>query len=201
MRLFELVGSQSLTRNQRLAHYLTMGFALFALIVGLNLRSSLLYETLEYFDPEAGIRVSYPVGWLIDTRQEAYIFRAQDTSRVGFKTTLQISTLPVAAGMTARNVLDDLVLTRLDLLANFGVQVQSLDSFVLPDGERASLMEYNYVYRERNPFQESIPIVVLGRDILVLRSGQAILITFLSDAEAYEDNLEIFQRFLASLDF
>jgi hypothetical protein len=72
---------------------------------------------------------------------------------------------------------------------------------MLPNGEAASMMEYSFVFRERNPFQESIPIVVLGRDLLVIRRGQAILITYLADASIYQANLDIFDRFLASLNF
>lgn len=201
MRLLDLFNPPDLTRNQRLGHYFTLGFAIFASMVGWNLRSSLLYDTLEYFDPAAGIRANYPVGWLIDTGSRDYIFRAQDTSRIGYKTTLEISTRPIAAGMTARNVLDDLILFRSNRLGTFDVQVQQLTGYTLPDGEAATLMEYSFVSQERNPFQESIPIVVQGRDVLVLRSGQAILITFLADTDTYQNNLEIFDRFLESLSF
>lgn len=201
MRLLELFGQQGLTRNQRLSHFFALGCAGFALLVGLNLRSSLLYETLEYFDPEAGIRANYPAGWLIDIDGENYIFRAQDTAQIGYRTTLQLGTLPIAAGMTARNVLDDLILVRSNRLSNFDVQERTLDDFILPNGEAASMMEYSFVFRERNPFQESIPIVVLGRDLLVIRRGQAILITYLADASIYQANLDIFDRFLASLNF
>lgn len=189
-----------LTRNQRLGHYFTLLFAAFALFAGFNLRNSLLFETVAYFDPEAGVRVNYPAGWLIDTGQSEYIFRAQDTSRIGFKTTLQISTLPFNTQMTARNVLDDLSLTRSTRLASYNV-LSIPQGYRLPDGEAATLMEYAFVFRERNPFQESLPVVVIGRDILVIRRGQVILITFLANAQTYQTDLDIFQRFLVSLDF
>ena len=141
-----------------------------------------------------------PAGWLIDTGQSEYIFRAQDTSRIGFKTTLQISTLPFNTQMTARNVLDDLSLTRSTRLASYNV-LAIPQGYSLPDGEAATLMEYAFVFRERNPFQESLPVVVVGRDVLVIRRGQAILITFLANAQTYQTDLDIFQRFLVSLDF
>jgi hypothetical protein len=201
MQLLDFFGQTDLTRNQRLGHYFTVGFVFFALIVGLNLRNGLLYDTIEYFDPEAGIRANYPVGWLVSTRTQDYIFQAEDTSHIGFKTTLQISTVAIAPGMTARNVFDDLNLARGNRLADYNIQFQRFDEYTLPNGEAGSLMEYSFTFRERNPFQQFIPTAVLGRDILVLRRGQAILITFLADEETYTNNLELFDRFLASLDF
>ncbi|HEX2621367.1 MAG TPA: hypothetical protein VHL11_14510, partial [Phototrophicaceae bacterium] len=123
-----------------------------------------------------------------------------DTSRIGFKTTLQIATLPVSADMTARNVLDDLSLFRSTRFASYNV-LSIPQGYTLPDGEAATLVEYTFVSREPNPFQESIPAVVVGRDVLVLRRGQAILITFLADAQTYQTDLDLFQRFLMSLSF
>ncbi len=191
---------QSLTRNQRFGHVFALGFAALGLLIGLNLRSALLYETVEYFDAEAGIRLNYPAGWLVDTGGLDYIFRAQDTSRAGYKTTMQISTSAVSPDMTARNVLDDLSLFRQTRFASYDL-LSVPSPTTLPDGEPATLVEYTFGYRERSPFQQSIPVIVYGRDLLVIRQGQAILLTFQADSRTYETDLDIFERFLESLEF
>lgn len=189
------------TRNQRLGNFLTLFLAAVGLFIGLNLRDSLLYETLEYFDPAAGIRIRYPVGWLIDTNTGDVLFQAEDTSRIGYRTTIQIATVPISSDMTARNVFEDLSFQRSIRLSNYRrLPTQSAD-YVMPDGEAASLMEYRFVADETNPFQQSFPSVVYGRDILVIRRGQGILITFLADVETYQDDLAVFDRFLSSLIF
>lgn len=190
----------TLTRNQRLGHFFTLFFSAVGLLIGLNVRDSLLYETVEYFDPAAGIRIQYPVGWLIDTNAEDYLFRAQDVSHIGYRTTLQIATIPVSSDMTARNVFENLSNRRSVRQSNYRRLVMQLD-YVLPNGETASLMEYRFVDDETNPFQQSFPDIVYGRDILVIRRGQGILITFLADVTTYQSDLLIFDRFLSSLAF
>jgi hypothetical protein len=119
---------------------------------------------------------------------------------VGYKTTFQISTQVVSKDMSASNVFTDLSLFRSTRLADYRELARQTD-FSLPDGERAFMMEYSFVFRERNPFQESLGIIVIGRDLLVFRRGQAILVTFLADAQTYQTDLDIFQRILTSLEF
>ncbi|MCU0496960.1 MAG: hypothetical protein MUF87_06365 [Anaerolineae bacterium] len=200
MRFFDLLGQESdLSRNQRWGHYLTVFFGLFCFVIAINLRDNILYATVEYVNVEAGIRVNYPVGWLIDINGQGYIFRARDVSRIGYKTTLQISTIPLAVGIEARNILDDLSLFRSLRLSNY--KILSIQPYTLPDGESATLMEYVFVSDDPNPFLEAVPIVVTGRDILTIRRGQAILITFLADSQTYDADLTIFNRFLSSSDF
>ncbi|HEX2619962.1 MAG TPA: hypothetical protein VHL11_07440, partial [Phototrophicaceae bacterium] len=77
MGIIQFVRQEELTRNQRFGHYFALFFAFLGILTGINLRNSRVYETVAYFDPEAGIRVNYPAGWLIDTRTSDYIFRAQ----------------------------------------------------------------------------------------------------------------------------
>lgn len=190
----------SATRNQRLGHFLTLFLAAVGLFIGLNLRESLLYETLEYFDPAAGIRIRYPVGWLIDTNTDEYLFQAEDTSRIGYRTTIQIATVPISSDMTARNIFEGLSIERSLRLSNYQRLVTQYD-YALPDGEPASLMEYSFVNDETNPFQQSFPSVVYGRDVLIVRRGQGILVTFLADVETYQSDLVVFDRFLSALTF
>jgi hypothetical protein len=192
--------SSSNTRNQRLGHFLALFLAAVGLFVGLNLRESLLYETLEYFDPAAGIRIRYPVGWLIDSNTADFLFQAEDTSRIGYRTTIRIATVPISSDMTARNVFEDLSFQRSIELSNYRPLLIQYD-YAMPDGEAASLMEYRFVADETNPFQQSFPSVVYGRDVLVVRRGQGILITFLADFESYEDDIAVFDRFLSTLTF
>ncbi len=188
------------TRNQRLGHFLTLLLATSGLFIGLNLRDSLLYETVEYFDPAAGIRIQYPVGWLIDTNRSEYLFRAQDVSSIGYRTTLQVATTPISSDMSARNVLDNLSYRR--SIEQSQYQQHFIDTdYTLPNGEAATLMEYVFVVSENNPFQRSLPETVIGRDLLVIRRGQGILITFIAAADTYESDLAIFDRFLGTLTF
>jgi hypothetical protein len=65
----------------------------------------------------------------------------------------------------------------------------------------AEQVTYAYVSRDTSPFVEAIPEVVLGTDIIVLTRGQALVVTFRSEADQFAANYEHFRRFLASLEY
>lgn len=186
------------TRSQRFGHYFTLLTIMIMLALGYNLRSGAFNAVTPYVNTEAGIRAEYPLGWLLDTRGD-YIFRVRDMAHIGFKTTFQVSAYPLSRDMTARNVFDDLALRRaqiLPLYRGFGSQT------ILVRGEEEAVQyEYAFVYVDPNPFVQAVPIAVVGRDILFIRSGQAIVVTLLSDSQSYTRNLPLFNNFLTALDF
>jgi hypothetical protein len=105
----------------------------------------------------------------------------------------------VNTGVTQeRNVLDALSLTREQTLSTYNVW--STEPFAMPDGTVATSMTYTYVATQPDPFLETIPVVVQGRDILLIRRGQAIVITFVAELKTYDEDFAIFERFLSSLE-
>jgi hypothetical protein len=200
MAVVEVVGQdEGFTRQQRWSHALTLLVGALALLYGLNMRATTLNATEVYTNVQAGIRVSYPRTWLLDEGGD-HVFRIRDMSRVGFKTTISISIQPVGTGMTASNVLDGLNIARPQTLATYGILSEEVD-YTLPDDSGATALNYTYVEVENNPFVESVPVVVLGRDILTIKGGQAIIITFRADSLTFDQDIAIFNRFLESLEF
>jgi hypothetical protein len=189
---------EELTPRQRWSHYFVFIYALIALFIGINLRDTTLNATVFYVNNEAGIRAFYPQRWLIDTSGD-YIFRVRDLTQIGFKTQIQVDVQPVTINTSARNLLDTLSLNRSNTLSGYSVLTRQ--AYTLPDEQEATAMRYVYVAAGDNPFLESVPTVVEGLDILAIRRGQAIIITFLSDADTFDDNLPIFERFLDDLEF
>lgn len=199
MALIEITEERpELTQRQRWSHYFVFIYALIAIVIGLNLRDSALNATVLYVNSETGIRAYYPQRWLIDTSGN-YVFRVRDIAQIGFKTTIQVDVQPVTINTSARNLLDTLTLNRSNTLA--GYRVLSSMPYTLPGEQKATAMRYVYVASDSNPFLENIPSVVEGLDILAIRRGQAIIVTFLSDANQFDKNLPIFQRFLNDLQF
>lgn len=186
------------TRSQRFGHYFALLSIGLMLALGYNLRSVAINAVTPYIDNEAGIRAEYPLGWLLDTRGD-YIFRVRDMARIGFKTTFQVSAYPLSRDMTARNVFDDLALRRSQTLPLY----KGFDSReILVRGEQQAVQyEYTFVHIDPNPFVQSVPITVIGRDILFIRSGQSIVVTLLADSQSYDRDLILFNDFLAALDF
>lgn len=191
-------GHIELTLRQRWAHYLTLIVALLGLMYGFNLRDSALNATARYVSTRFGIEAFYPANWLLDTQGD-YIFRVRDMTRIGFKTAFQVSLRPAGSDMTERNVLESLSLRRLQSLSNYAVL--SIDSYIMPDESEAVVMLYTYVTRETGPFLQGVPSVVLGLDVLQVRRGQAVVITYRADASIYDEELARFEQFLSTLDF
>lgn len=191
---------QELSYRQRWGHYFVFIFGLISLALGINLRDSALYAVTLYSNSQAGIRARYPENWLIDEGGQNYIFRVRDSSNINFKTTIQVGIRPISPSTTARNVFDALSLSRAPTLAAY--TVLSIEPYILPNEEtEAVAMNYYFVSEETNPFLESVPVVITGQDILTIQRDQAIIITFLSESQTYNQNRIIFERFLQSLEF
>jgi len=188
-----------LTARQRWAHNLLILFALSAFFIGVNLRESTLNATWVYTNTEAGIRAEYPQNWLIDTQGD-YVFRVRDVSQIGYPTTIQLSVRPVGPNAPPRYIFDALTLNRSQTLAQYNV-LSSGTLFTLPDESSATLMDYTFATTENDPFLKNVPVIVRGQDILTIRRGQAIILTFLSESTEYEQNYGIFERFISSLEF
>lgn len=187
------------TQRQRYSHYFAVAFGIIGFIIGLNLRDSTLSATTQFADSRAGIRAFYPQNWLLDTSGEDYVFQVQDMSQPGFKTLIQVSMRPVSPDTTTRIVLEQLSLGRFQTLARY--TVLSVDNFTLEDQPPGTRMDYAFAAGDIDPFLESVPMVVRAVDVLTIKRGQAIIITFQSDSSTYEENLPLFEQFLADMEF
>jgi hypothetical protein len=191
--------SHELSFRQRWSNYLVIFFSLITLFGGLNLRDQSLHATSTYSNVEAGIHALYPYNWLIDNEGE-YIFRVRDMSNIGFKTTIQVNIQATGQNATARNIADAITLNRSQTLAVYNV-LDINNRFLLPDETTATAISYTYAAIDPDPFLQSIPIVVQGLDILSTKRGQAIIISFIADANTFATDYPIFERFLATLEF
>lgn len=197
--VIERPSSTGSNQRQRWSNIFTIAYAVVALVLALQIKNATESATVVYADPEVGITVQYPQNWLIDTEGDS-VLRVRNMAADGFKTSIQVQVLPVNVDITERNLIDNLILSRSQTLASFGVLAR--DAITLGENERpATAMTFTYVDSERNPFLESLPLVVQGMDVLTTQGGQALIVTFLSDAATFDANLPIFQRFLDDLDF
>ena len=199
MTEFVNVQDTGLNFKQRWNSYLALALAGAGLLVGLFLRNNALTATQTFEDLDAGVRAQVPVGWLLDSEGSAeYVFRAQDPNALPFKTTLQVSFVPVGPGATPRNVLDQLHIDRAKQLSSYR-QIARRDE-TLRDGTPASRMVYAYAQDERNPFLQSIPIVVQGVDVVAVRGNQAIVVTYREERSDFDDNRYHFENLLQTLE-
>ncbi len=199
MTVIEIRDEQpAVSMRQRWSHYFVLLYLALSIVIGINLRDAALNATVLYVNNAAGIRALYPQNWLIDTEGD-YIFRVRDMTRIGYKTAIQVSVLPIAVNTSARSLLDTLTLQRAPTLDAY--RVLSRQEYQLPNEREAIAMRYAYVESDPNPFLNSIPVVVQGLDVLTIEGGQAVIFTFLSDATSFDANLPVFERFLSDAAF
>ncbi|MCD4687515.1 MAG: hypothetical protein K8S97_16415, partial [Anaerolineae bacterium] len=67
-------------------------------------------------------------------------------------------------------------------------------------GDPAKRMVYAYTQFERNPFLATEPLVVKCVDVVVLRRGQAVIITYREERSAFDDNLYRFENLLSTVE-
>ena len=187
-----------ITQRQRWSIAITYLVIIIGLILGVNQRDSTLSQSSVYSNIEAGITASYPARWLLE-ESDTYVFRVRDMSHRGFNTVIEISTLPVGADSAERNVLDRLSLQRSQVLIDYAVL--GYDTYILPDETQAISMAYSFVARDTSPFLEGVSSIVSGLDILTIRSGQAVIISFRADASIYSNELDTLRWFIQQLEF
>lgn len=190
--------TQGLTRLQRWSHYISLLILLLGFLYGLNLRETVINRTRTYVNIQAGIRLEYPSNWLIDENSTSYLFRVRDMTRIGFKTTIQVSIEPLGEAMTPRGLLNSLALQRSTELPQYNTL--SIDQITEPEQDLYG-MTYYFTTSEVGTGNETLPIVVIGRDVLTIVRGQAIITTFRADAQDFSSQIPIFERFLDSLEF
>ena len=148
-----------------------------------------------------GISTRYPTNWLLERGSTAsdFVFRAQDSAALPFKTTLSVSIVPIGPNATVYDVAELLTLRRAQSLASY--TSLSITPITLANGSAATQMNYAFAAPKTNPVLQSLPIVVSASDVIVLSKGQAIIATFQSDAQTVDQNRHYFDAFLRRLTF
>ncbi len=188
----------TVTPRQRWSMIFSFMLLAFGLVLGVNLRDNSISQSRIYDNVEAGITARYPIRWLLD-ESGPQVFRVRDMSQRGFKTVIELSTLPVGPDTAERNLLDSLTLKRSQTLIDYNVL--GYDIYILPDETAAVTMSYSFVARDASPFLEGVSSIVAGLDILTLSRGQAVIISFRADARIFEQELQTLQWFIRNLEY
>lgn len=192
----EPTSSSGLTRSDRLSSILVIIMAVLALTLGLLLRQRASARTWSYVSQQAGIEATYPAGWLVDEEDISYIARLRDPTARPFNTQYQIATVPAGGQTSIRNVLDGLTIQRsTDLSAYRVLSVESVEI----NGEEYTQMNFAFVEADPNPFVQRLPVVVLGRDIVIRDGDRVIVVTYMAEENRFDDDLDGFERFFSSL--
>jgi hypothetical protein len=200
--MIELIDAEprELNFRQRWASYLTIAVAIVGLAGSFILRGNILNATFRFENKQAGIAARYPAQWLLEEGTGEFVLRAQDPAAIPFKTTLQVSLIPVGPGArSALDVLNPLNISRATSLPAY--RTLRITPRTLPDGTQATEMNYAFAASEVNPALQTVPIVVRAVDVVVLRNNQAVIITYQADLASFEKNRHYFDAFLRTVEF
>ncbi len=197
--------AQTATRNapafrinarDQMSALLAVIVTLVAILAGLLWRNVVEARTQPYADP-SGVTIAYPESWRLDTTgAEAGLIRVSDPLATEYPTAFELRWLPAASDASDEEALATAVNT---LALNRG---RDLSSFKLLDvqtgqtikGLPASTASFVFVHDPTSLFQQGIPAVVLGDDLLA-RKGERVYVFSLLAARENRDLAE--QRFRA----
>lgn len=187
-----------LTLRQRWNGYLAILIAVSGVIAAFLYRANVINATYPFINRQVGITARYPARWLLEERDNRVVFRAEDPTARPFKTALQITLIPVGQGATAAGILD---LLNMDRAARLPAYRSFIPEETAVGGQRATQMFYAYAAVGTDPFAQDEPITVRAIDIVLLRPGQAVVISYEADAASFERNRHYFEAFLRSISF
>ncbi len=186
-------------RSDRWSDWAVILVLVLALLLGWGVMAYAQGQRESYTDPDSGLSVFYPKGWLLKA-EEGLAFQAVDPDSSGFRTTYQARPLAISATESLTSslgaALNDASLAR----AQEGTAYRMLD---LGEGEAVSgapsvEAEYVYVVEGRDLFVQTLPAVVRGLDIAVALEERAFLFSLLAEEDEYPDALSAFRKFVES---
>lgn len=188
---------QTVRRRDRWADWAVIVLVAVALILGWALREAVLSRTAPFTVTEAGVSGHYPANWLRETGDDPLLY-VHDARGGEFGAVLELRSRPLADEAEPVMVLDALALERAGQETAY--RTLSTDQ-VVAGGETATSRTFTYVYVDRNPYVERLPVVVRGTDLALRDDGRIIVVTFLAGADDFEAYYHYFRAFVKDLEF
>lgn len=179
-----------------------LGVALVTLIalgLGWLLMAQTTGRTRPYVEPDAGLRLDYPAGWIsVDSLQDLLLKVEDPQTDSAFKTALSVERhdLDPASPPTLQTLLDRRVqehahLTGYHLLADGEATVAD---------QRAILLEYAYVVQPIDaPRRASLPVVVRAREYLLITKDRSYYLSIAAPEGGFAQASAQFERIAQSL--
>ena len=187
--------SQTIRRRDRWADWAVFALVAVALSLGWALREAVLFRTIPFTVAEVGISGRCPATWMRETGDDP-LMRVRDPLGGEFDTVLELRSRPLAAEAEPTMVLDALALERAGQVTAY--RTLSTDQ-VLVGGETATRRTFTYVYVDRNPYVNRLPVVVRGTDLALRDGGRIIVVTLLAGVDDFEAHHRYFRALVESL--
>lgn len=182
-------------RRARWADLAVVMLVVVALIAGWLLREAVLSRATPF--TVGGVSGRYPAGWTKETGDDP-LLRVRDPRGGESGALLELRTRALAAGANPAMVLDALTLEH----ASQTTAYQTLRTEQVTVGQGAATSRtFTYVSVNRNPYQERLPVVMKGVDLVLQSNGRAVIVTFVDRADDFDVSYRYFLAFVESLEF
>ena len=189
------------TRRDRWADWFVIGVVVLAFLLGWAVKAWAEGGTKSFTDPETGLTLDYPAGWLMGSAGD-YVFKARDPHSGPFKITYQVTAdkLDPAHPMSLVDAVNMTSVSRARKLTAF--RLLDIET-VGEEGQSPSAIWSSYVYVEEkpDPFRESLPAVVLGLDYTAVKGGYLYTFTLLASGADFDEAEKDFKAFLQDAGF
>jgi hypothetical protein len=156
-------------------------------------------RTRAYAEPDAGLRLAYPAGWIsVDSLQDVLLKVEDPQAESAFKTSLSVERrdLDPADPPTLQTLLDRRVQDRGQLT---GYHLLADDEATVA-GQRAIMLEYAYVVQPIDtPRRASLPAVVHAREYLIVTKDRSYYVTLAAPADAFAAAAQQFEQIVGSI--
>jgi len=189
------------TQRDRWADWLVVGIVAVALLLGWATKSWAEGSTEQFTDPETGLSLNYPTGWLTSCGKDC-LFQARDPQSGPFKLTYRVTADKLDPAHPV-SLVDAVNVTSVN-------QARKLTAFRLLDIETVSeegqppsaiWARYVYVDEKPDPFRESLPAVVLGLDYTAVKGEHLYTFTLLASETDFEEAEKDFKAFIKDAGF
>ena len=189
------------TRRDRWADWFVIGVVVLAFLLGWAVKAWAEGGTESFTDPETGLALDYPAGWLMGSAED-HVFKARDPHSGPFKITYQVTAdkLDPAHPMSLVDAVNMTSVSRARKLTAFRLlDVETVGE----EGQSPSAIWSSYVYVEEkpDPFRESLPAVVLGLDYTAVKGGYLYTFTLLASEADFDEAEKDFKAFLQDAGF
>lgn len=187
------------SRAQGLAEWMVILLVAIALIAGWGLKAS-AENAVERYSAN-GITLSYPAHWM-PSRPSDGSLRFRDTQAGGVPATITVRPASAcsaeAAAATVAAEAEGLILTHGSNLTAYSTLSTASAAF---RGQPARRVSYAYVQDNANAFLQSLPVVMLGEDLVTYQQGQVYVISLRATQGEFAAAQGKFEALLGSIAF
>ncbi len=182
------------------AEWLVILAVVVALVAGWGIKSYAENQTARY--TAGGLSVSYPVGWSASTTADGAM-RFRDMRAGAAPPVFQVQSVRMAGASSVTQTLaleaDALALSRAQDMTAY--RILETDDAATFRGQPALRVSYVYVLDEPDAFQQHLPTVMLGEDLLTYQQENVVVFSMQAAQDEFDQARSRFRALLESAQF